>query len=80
MDFQPFNFLYLTPYIFVLFTENIQFPIFLSSSQKRRSGRNVKRKRYTESIDIQFSGDDDNEFQLLPGNKTQQQIAELKVN
>lgn len=49
--------------------------------QKRRSGRNVKRKRYTESIDVQFSGDDD-ETDFLPQEtlRKPEPIVEMNVS
>jgi len=47
--------------------------------QKRRSGRNVKRKRYVESVDLSFSGDDE-DGEVMRQSKKNQQIVELSVS
>ena len=39
----------------------------------------MKRKKYVETYDFQLSGDENDEFDKLPANKKDEQIAELKV-
>ena len=47
--------------------------------QKRRSGRNVKRKRYVEAVDLSFSGDEE-DGEAVRQSKKNQQIVELTVS